>query len=448
MIYSTRFLLLVPTLAWALSLSVCAQDWSSPGTTSQVFQPPPLALGVASSGFRSADVRQSQPPSGVFVGGVSSAPNDSSASFTPAPYSSLPFPSASSASPSVPSDGSAPGASSAAVSSQDAPGAGYEYSPPEWPLAPHCSSLHRHWWVRAEGLYWGRVGDLGEQVLAVDLNNGVPGSDTVLKENDLELAMEPGWRVLVGVRPFPCQASGCCPAFELSYFGGSGWEDSVSAAGDGNLAIPGVLGLTSSNFFLADEIRAVYRSQLHNAEANWIQSAGNDSGSQLDFFSGFRFVALNEDFALLGTDVQGGTSSYDVSADNYLYGIQLGGRVQQQSQRWGMQVAGKAGVFLNDASQRQTVIDDLNTLDAFVLRETPRVSGTSLAMLGEVELTLMYRITNTWSARIGYSVLAVNGLALAPSQLDFNDTFTSGTALFTDGFAMFHGAHAGLEAAW
>ena len=94
-------------------------------------------------------------------------------------------------------------------------------------------------------------------MLAVDLNKGVPGDDTVLQMNDLGFAMEPGWRVLVGFRPFPCEAAGCCPAFELSYFGGSGWEDSAAAAGDGNLAIPGVLGLNSANFFLADEIRAV-----------------------------------------------------------------------------------------------------------------------------------------------------------------------------------------------
>lgn len=391
----TRSLLLVPALAWALTLSVGAQDGWSPGTTSHVFQPPPLAEG--SPAF---------PPGAL-------------ASRTPAP---VPF--------------------------EDAPEPGYEYSPAEWTVPPHCFREHRHWWARAEGLYWDRVGDLGEQVLAIDLNNGVPGDDTVLQVNDLGFAMEPGWRVLVGFRPFPCQVSGCCPAFELSYFGGSGWEDSAAAAGDGNLAIPGVLGLNSANFFLADEIRAVYRSRLHNVEANCVQSAGDDSGLQLDFLSGFRFVALNEDFALIGTDLADGTSRYDISAANYLYGAQVGGRVQRQAQRWAVQVAGKAGVFLNDARQRQIVTDDPNTPDAFVLRETPWMDGTSLAMLGELDLTLVCRITNTWSARIGYSVLALNELALAPHQLDFNDTFTSGTALSTGGFAVFHGGHAGLEAAW
>jgi hypothetical protein len=282
-------------------------------------------------------------------------------------------------------------------------------------------------------------------VLAIDLNNGVPGDDTVLNANDLGFAMEPGWRVLLGFRPVPYDVLGGCPALEFSYFGGSGWEDSATAVGDGNLAIPGVLGLVSNNFFMADEIRAVYRSQLNNVEANLIQSYRGNDGVQMDFVSGLRFLALNEDFSLIGTDVHGGTSSYDIAADNYLYGVQLGGRVQRQTQHWSLQVTGKAGVLLNTANQSQVVTDDPN---AFVLRKTPRVRGTSLAMLGEVDVTLVRRITNTWSARIGYSVLGVNGLALAPDQLDFTDTFASGTALSTRGFVLFHGGHAGLEAAW
>jgi len=117
----------------------------------------------------------------------------------------------------------------------------------------------------------------------------------------------------------------------------------------------------------------------------------------------------------------------------------------RRMQLWSLQFTGKAGVFLNDAEQSQIVTD---FPDAFVHRQVSGVSGTSAAMLGEVDLTLVRRITNVWSARLGYNVMGLGGLALAPNQLDFTVTPTSGTALSKDGFVLFHGVHAGLEAVW
>jgi len=308
-----------------------------------------------------------------------------------------------------------------------------------------CPTASSRWWVQADVLFWDRIGNACDQVLAIDLNSGVPGADTVLSTNNLDFSMEPGWRVLVGYRPNPCGPLGCCSALEFSYFGVYGWEDSVAAVGNQNLAIPGVLGLAANNFLFADEIRADYRSRLNNVEANCIKSCCIDSCTQVDFLLGFRFLALDEDFSLTGTDLLEGTSSYDISTNNYLYGLQMGGRMTRRMQLWSLQFTGKAGVFLNDAEQSQIVTD---FPDAFVHRQVSGVSGTSAAMLGEVDLTLVRRITNVWSARLGYNVMGLGGLALAPNQLDFTVTPTSGTALSKDGFVLFHGVHAGLEAVW
>ena len=301
------------------------------------------------------------------------------------------------------------------------------------------------WWVQADVLVWDRIGYGCDRVLAVDLDSVVPGADTVLSTGDLGFSMQLGYRVLFGYRPYPCRTKGCCYSWEFSYFGIHGWTGSGAAAGDQNLAIPGVLGLSTNNFLFADEIRAVYRSRLHNVEANCIKSCCSDCRTQLDFLLGFRFIALNEDFSLIGTDLLEGTSNYDISTDNYLYGLQLGGRMTQWMGLWAVRVTGKAGLMLNDAGQRQTVTD---FPDDFVVRQVPRVSGNSAAMLGEVELTLVRRITDMWSVRVGYNVLGLGGLALAPDQLDFTVTPTSGTGLATSGFALYHGAHVGLEAIW
>jgi len=312
----------------------------------------------------------------------------------------------------------------------------------------YCPPPRSRWSVQADVLFWDRIGNACDQVLAIDLNSTVPGANTVLSTNDLDFSMEPGWRILVGFRPDPCSALGCCSALEFSYFGVYDWEDSAAAVGDQNLAIPGALGLAANNFLLADEIRAIYRSRLNNVEANCIKSCCIDPCTQVDFLLGFRFLALNEDFSLIGTDALEGTSSYDISTSNYLYGLQMGGRMTRQMQQWSLQFTGKAGVFLNDAGQSQIVTDFPPNPNDLIARNVPGVSDTSAAMLGEVDLTLVRRITNAWSLRLGYSVLGLGGLALAPDQLDFTLTPVSGTNLATNGFVLFHGAHAGLEAVW
>ena len=109
-----------------------------------------------------------------------------------------------------------------------------------------------------------------------------------------------------------------------------------------------------------------------------------------------------------------------------------------------MQVSGKAGLMLNDVGQRQTVTD---FPDDFVIRQVG-ASGHAAAILGEIDLTLVRRISNMWSVRVGYNVIGLGGLALAPDQLDFTLTPSSGTGLATNGFALYHGAYLGLEANW
>jgi len=309
----------------------------------------------------------------------------------------------------------------------------------------YCSSTANRWWIQADALFWDRIGNGCDQILVLETD---PPEAALLRTDNLDFSMEPGWRVLVGYRPDPHSVLGCCSALEFSYFGVYGWEDSAAAVGDQNLRIPGDLSLATNNFLFADEIRAVYRSRLNNFEANCIKSCCADCSTQIDFLAGFRFLALNEDFSLIGTDLQEGTSSYDISTSNYLYGLQMGGRMTRHLQQWSLQFTGKAGLFLNDAEQSQIVTDFPNAPDAFVHRDVPGVSGTSAAMLGEIDLTLVRRITDVWSARLGYSVMGLGGLALAPDQLDFSLTPASGTNLSKDGFVLFHGVHVGLQAGW
>ena len=136
-----------------------------------------------------------------------------------------------------------------------------------------------------------------------------PGEDTLLSTGDLDFDFQPGLRLTVGWQPDPCRSRGWCSAWELSYLGLLDWDAfglfngpaEAAATGDNNLAIPGVLGLISNNYYMADEIRAAYDSELHSFEWNCVKSCCFDCRTQIDFLCGFRFLTLQEDFALVGT---------------------------------------------------------------------------------------------------------------------------------------------------
>jgi len=312
------------------------------------------------------------------------------------------------------------------------------------PIGEYVSSC-RGMYFQADGLYWGRVGTGCDQVLVIN-NTLTTGADTLYRTNDLNFNGTGGMRFLVGWTPDPCRCSRCC-AFELSYFGLFGWQAHAQIAGPGNLAIPGDLGLASNNFFGADLMDVNYRSSLHNVELNCIKSCCL-CDAKIDFLAGFRFITLQERFTLTATDFQEGTSNYNIKANNYLFGGQLGGRYTRYYDHWSLQFTGKAGVFLNQATQSQIATDFPTVGGPFLLRDRIGANNSGVAALGEVGVTAIRPINDTWSLRLGYMALGIGGVALAPDQLDFTDTFQSGNHLSTNGWIFVHGAVLGAEARW
>jgi hypothetical protein len=324
---------------------------------------------------------------------------------------------------------------------------GSQQAPPDLPPpacgeAPCCFDACRFpcLYVQADGLFWQRVGVGCNQAAVINTTTG----DTRLATNDPNFDLAGGTRVLVGWQPHGC--SHCC-AWELSYFGIFNWNANTVVTGSGDLAIPGDLGLASNNFFGADEISLRYRSELHNVEFNCIKSCCLDC-TRLDVIAGFRYVRLNDSLSIVATDAQESTSSYDINAHNDLYGLQLGGRLTRPiCCRWGLQLTGKAGIFYNDAHQNQLATDFPDTPSPFILRNSSG-SGGSVAMLGEIGVVLIRPINDCWALRIGYNAIGIGGLALAADQLDFTDTFSSGTGIHNTGWIFAHGGLVGVQAAW
>ena len=70
------------------------------------------------------------------------------------------------------------------------------------------------------------------------------------------------------------------------------------------------------------------------------------------------------------------------------------------------------------------------------------------SFVGDINVTIACHLTDVWAVRGGYNVLWIEGLALAPDQLDFSDTAASGTNLQTSGGLFLHSVNVGLEARW
>jgi len=206
-----------------------------------------------------------------------------------------------------------------------------------------------------------------------------------------------------------------------------------------------------------------YLSQLHSFEANLpccygccdesCAGCGEECGcgevrcQSYEWLIGFRHINLDEELNISAQrTVAGGLEegAYDIRTANHLYGVQLGGRVRRTRGRYGWETTGKVGIFTNDADQRQTVTD----FPDFPIRSNESSGRGGVAFLGEVNLSGIYRLTDIWNLRAGYSAILIEGLALAPDQLNFNFASTRRNQLYNSGGMLLHGANVGLEARW
>ena len=103
------------------------------------------------------------------------------------------------------------------------------------------------------------------------------------------------------------------------------------------------------------------------------------------------------------------------------------------------------GICGNAANQFGDSIVDLS---GDPIRPTRSANSGQVAFVGDLNLTGICPINHLWGLRAGYNLIWIEGVALAPNQLDFTNTFTSGTRLSTNGGVFLHGLNVGLEARW
>jgi hypothetical protein len=297
------------------------------------------------------------------------------------------------------------------------------------------------WYFQAEALFLHRDNQVSDQPVVLDDVSRA----TLLSTGDLNGDWGVGQRYLLG------RQLNECSAVEVSYFGIVDWASGDSVSGDNNLDIPPVLNVPGTDYDNADIMRITSSSRLNNVEINYVRTVCGSPCCGTSVLAGFRYVNFDDEFNLASDGGDGFFSNYNIKAKNNLYGAQLGLRTVRTYCRWGWDVTGKAGVFGNDAEQRQFVEDQPDFLIRPVAGapgETVGSSDSSVAFVGDINASLVLRLTDTWSLRGGYNLMWIEGLALAGNQLDFTFLSDSGTGHSDSGGVFFHGASAGLQARW
>ena len=157
---------------------------------------------------------------------------------------------------------------------------------------------------------------------------------------------------------------------------------------------------------------------------------------------GLRFVGLSDEFDRLSGD--GSAESLTSKTDNQLWGFQVGGEgllVDGGSVR--LQSTVKGGVFSNSL-QLDTGGSEI-TIAAF--DPTASFAAQRVAFFGEVNVELAFQVCPRWAIRVGYTAMALDGVALAPNQHDdFN--LQAGIGTFDYGTVIYHGSYIGFEGTW
>lgn len=258
-----------------------------------------------------------------------------------------------------------------------------------------------------------------------------PAQSVILNGDDLDFGFEPGVRLLFGY----LNGYG---NLEVSYKGFLEWSEVGSVRGNDNVSIPGDLSAAAPDFDSADIIGAEYKSEMQDIEVNQFFSISQEGpvdtsmmdGDHLDMLVGLRVMLLEEEFNLAAAN-GGERSLYRISTENDLFGGQIGLRWTVRQGAWFFQSQAKVGLYANPNHQEQQV-RDLD--DALLIRNT-RSEHTNASVVPELEFALGYKVTPNVALRAGCLLTWVEGISLAPDQLDFTNTANSGTDLNdTDSF--------------
>lgn len=207
------------------------------------------------------------------------------------------------------------------------------------------------------------------------------------------------------------------------------------------------------------------QSEVHNFELNLIRMPALALGYQrcgwnVDWSCGVRYLRFRDDLTFLGVEdgfVLGQDPDaevfYHVDATNNLIGFQVGARAEYAFHPCVvLYLVPKVGLYGNHIRQSQRVIRGTGDIayDSQGREFDLQSTKDDVSMLGELDLGLAVRLTTCISARMGYRVIGISGVALSDNQIPHPDMDDYAGILDIDsnGSVLLHGGYAGLEFAF
>lgn len=317
---------------------------------------------------------------------------------------------------------------------------------------------HAETYAIADALFLQRNNAAGAAPLVVSNATDAPA----ITAGQAQFAVQPGLRLFYG------SIDDCNRGWEAGYLGVWGMFADAATAGASLRApapfasLPQAIGFNNRT-----AARSTYSSTLHSAELNsvwrscdggfdrnaaypWQRCETYCHGS-FDWLLGFRWAGLSEaaQLSYAGNALPGPVppaSTYSVRSTTNLFGVQVGRRGRWEWDGWVAEGWAKAALMGSGMSQSQDPIE--NVYSGQLIRTAHSSREGSAGFIGDINLSLTRRLSETWGLRAGYNLIWLSGVALAPGQFDFSATPASGTDV-AGGFGLFlHGANLGLEARW
>ena len=302
-----------------------------------------------------------------------------------------------------------------------------------------------------DALFMQRDNAVNNEPLVIDGDTLAPA----IGSRDLQFPVAPGIRALYG------QHGPDRLGWEFGYLGVYGMFADAAAVGNDTLEIAPPLSSAVAGLRSAAAARATYASVLNSAEANLLlteqcrfrprrsgyEAECHPCAFTVDWLAGFRWAGLEEQAAIaFGTGPTTLAPGYAVRSSSNLFGGQLGLRGRATWRDWAVEGWAKAALAGSVLGQSQDAIVDAVTGDVY---RTARGSRTDTpGGIFDVGATLVYRLSDTWGLRFGYSMLWLTGVAPAPDQFDFSTDALAGTTLDANQTIWLGGASLGLEARW
>jgi len=253
---------------------------------------------------------------------------------------------------------------------------------------------------------------------------------SVLDVHDLNFGYDLGLRV--GAIRLPGGCGGC--AWEIGYMGLPNWSTTDSVSGHLIFCGPGfTVEVNPANFV------AHYESSLHSLEANVRPFQAAVCGAQCSWFVGFRYFRLDESFVISET-IAPIPNVLNIHTQNNLFGGQMGANILMMD-RGGpfyLESVVKFGLYGNAYGQ---------TTASAVVGPAVEASDTNLAFAGEFLFAAGYRVNCHFDLRVGYQILGLSGVALAPDQMRLSD-IPNDCAYLQTGQLIAHGAFLGGSFRW